>query len=53
MGLVLDIVALSYDVEGASCEELGWCVKLIFIVHFYSGCKAQLLCLLGCYTMGL
>jgi hypothetical protein len=49
----LDTVVVSRDVEGASYEELGWRVKLMFTVPFYSSCRAQLLCLLDYYTMGL
>jgi hypothetical protein len=53
MGPILDTIAISHDVEGASCEELGWLTKLVFTVPFYSACRAQPLCLLGCYIMGL
>jgi hypothetical protein len=49
----LDTVVVSRDVEGASYGELGWRVKLMFTVPFYSACRAQLLCLLDYYTMGL
>jgi hypothetical protein len=52
-GTILDTVVVSRDVEGASYEELGWRVKLKFTVPFYSACRAQLLCLLDYYTMGL
>jgi hypothetical protein len=27
MGPILDMVVVSHDVVGASCEELGWCVN--------------------------
>jgi hypothetical protein len=27
VGPILDMVAISLDVEGASCVELGWCVN--------------------------
>jgi hypothetical protein len=33
---ILDMVAISRDVESASCEELGWLIKLMFTVPFYS-----------------
>jgi hypothetical protein len=42
MGPVLDTIAISRDVEGASCEEFGWTAS-----------EGLSLCLLGCYTTGL
>jgi hypothetical protein len=27
MGPILDMVAIAHDVEGVSCEELGWCTN--------------------------
>jgi hypothetical protein len=43
MGLILDMVVVAHDVEGASCEELGWCTN---------SCLLRL-CLLSCSTTGL
>jgi hypothetical protein len=40
MGPIFDTVVISLNVEGASCEELGWRVKLMFTAPFYSACRA-------------
>jgi hypothetical protein len=52
-GPILDTIALSNDVEDASCEELWWCITLVFITSFYRASRAQPLCLIGSYTTGL
>jgi hypothetical protein len=41
VGPVLDMVAVSCDLEGALSEELGWRIKLVFTTPFYSTCRAQ------------
>jgi hypothetical protein len=47
-GPVLDMVAISHDIEGASYEESDDTQA-----HFYLACRAHPLCLLGYCTMGL
>jgi hypothetical protein len=49
----LDMIVISRDVEGASCEELVWLIKLVFTMPFYNAFKAQPVCLLDCYIVGL
>jgi hypothetical protein len=34
VGPILDMVAVSCDLEGALCEELGWRIKLVFTTPF-------------------
>jgi hypothetical protein len=34
MGPILDTIAVSHDVTGASCEELVWCVNMCLLHPF-------------------
>jgi hypothetical protein len=42
MGLVLDTVVVSRDVEGASYEEMGWCVNSCLLCLFTTSIRAHL-----------
>jgi hypothetical protein len=41
MGPILDIVVIFHDVEGASCEELGWRVKSCLLHLFTAPTRAR------------
>jgi hypothetical protein len=41
MGPVLDTVAVSHDVEGMSCEELGWRINSCLLCLFTAPRRAH------------
>jgi hypothetical protein len=41
MGPILDMIVVSHDVEGVSCEELGWHVNSCLLGHFTAPARAR------------